>query len=132
MSKKVHSSSAVQPLGVGNAGSFAALCENPNVVQAVINSIVQEAKKGKLASYEIPLAIHLEPEPWLPDSGLVTPTLKLKRQALREHYKRVIARLYGQDDIDEDPDGLINDFLEAEAQRDVASTLNDSPRVSHF
>ena len=107
-------------------------CQDPAAVDEVLNSMIKEARKENLAGYEISLAIRLEPEPWLPDSGLVTPTLKLKRQALREHYKRVIARLYGQEDIDEDPDGLINDFLEAKAERDAASTLNDSRQVSHF
>ena len=96
-SKKARpSTSAVQPVGAGEVGSFACLCQNQDVVEAVLNSLKQEAKKknSKLESYEIPLAIHLEPAPWLPETGLVTPTLKLKRLKLREHYKHVIARLY--------------------------------------
>jgi len=100
-SKRVRpSSSAVQPIGAGEAGPFACLCQNKSVVEAVLHSLEREAKKknSKLASYEIPLAIYLEPEPWLPDSGLVTPTLKLKRLKLREHYKHVIARLYTPND----------------------------------
>ena len=69
------------------------------MVKAVLNSLEREAKKknSKLESYEIPLAIHLEPAPWLPETGLVTPTLKLKRLKLREHYEHVIARLYRPD-----------------------------------
>ena len=65
-------------------------------MKGVLNSLKQAAKKknSKLESYEIPLAIHLEPAPWLSETGLVTPTLKLKRLKLREHYKHVIARLY--------------------------------------
>ena len=91
--------SAVQPIGAGEAGSFASLCQNQYVVKAVLNSLEREAKKknSKLESYEVPLAIHLEPAPWLPETGLVTPTLKLKRLKLREHYKHVIARLYEPD-----------------------------------
>ena len=75
------SPSAVQPVGAEETGSFACLCQNQDVVEAVLNSLKQEAKKknSKLESYEIPLAIDLEPAPWLPETGLVTPTLKLKR-----------------------------------------------------
>ena len=56
--------------------------------------MVKVAKEGKLASSEIPSATHLEPEPWLPTSGLVTPTLKLKRPKLRERYTHAIKQLY--------------------------------------
>ena len=79
--------------------SFAAMCQHPAVLGVVLRSMVKEAKKGKLANSEVPSAIYIEPEPWLPDSGLVTPTLKLKRPKLREHYTHAISRLYGNDDL---------------------------------
>ena len=93
-SKKRRGASAVQPLGAGDVGSFASLCRNEAVIKVVRDSMVKEAKRGKLVSSEIPSAIYLEPEPWLPDSGLVTPTLKLKRPKLREHYTHAIEQMY--------------------------------------
>lgn len=38
--------------------------------------------------------IHLEPTPFTPENGVLTPTLKLKRNEAREMYKQVIGDLY--------------------------------------
>lgn len=39
-------------------------------------------------------AIHLEAEPFTPQNGLLTPTLKLKRTQALEAYSKVITALY--------------------------------------
>ncbi len=39
-------------------------------------------------------AVHLSLEPWTVQAGLLTPTLKVKRQALQQHFAREIEALY--------------------------------------
>ena len=47
--------------------------------------------------YAVPRAIHLTTEPWTIENGLMTPTLKLKRNQLMTRYAAEIERLYGRD-----------------------------------
>jgi long-chain acyl-CoA synthetase len=41
-------------------------------------------------------ALHLSLEPWTIDDGLITPTLKIKREALQERFAQTIAALYAR------------------------------------
>lgn len=50
---------------------------------------------ANLEKFEIPLKIHLSPEPWTPEMGLVTDAFKLKRKELTAHYQADINRMYG-------------------------------------
>lgn len=50
---------------------------------------------GKLEKFEVPLKICLSPEPWTPETGLVTDAFKLKRKELTAHYQADINRMYG-------------------------------------
>lgn len=49
----------------------------------------------KLQRFEIPVMVHLSPEPWTPETGLVTDAFKLKRKELKNHYLNDIERMYG-------------------------------------
>lgn len=49
----------------------------------------------KLQRFEIPVKVHLSPEPWTPETGLVTDAFKLKRKELKNHYLDHIERMYG-------------------------------------
>lgn len=49
----------------------------------------------KLERFEIPVKVHLSPEPWTPETGLVTDAFKLKRKELKNHYLDHIERMYG-------------------------------------
>lgn len=49
----------------------------------------------KLQRFEIPVKVHLSPEPWTPETGLVTDAFKLKRKELKNHYSDHIERMYG-------------------------------------
>lgn len=54
----------------------------------------QVAKAGKLEKTEIPAKVKLLPDPWTPESGLVTAALKLKREQLKAKFKDDLEKLY--------------------------------------
>ena len=68
------------------------LCAHPEVVSHVLASL--QAHLRQLERFEVPRALALVPEVWLPDSGLVTAALKLRRNVILRHYRGVIDRLY--------------------------------------
>lgn len=55
---------------------------------------MQAAKAAKLEKFEIPAKVTLLPEPWTPESGLVTAALKLKRESLKSKFKDELEQLY--------------------------------------
>jgi long-chain acyl-CoA synthetase len=57
---------------------------------------LQAAKEARLEKFEIPAKIKLIPEPWTPESGLVTAALKLKREVIRKTYENDLAQLYAR------------------------------------
>ena len=72
---------------------FRQLCADADLTLAVIESIAAHAK-GKLEKVEIPKAISLIADVWLPESGLVTAALKLKRKQIEKKYKNNLKNLY--------------------------------------
>lgn len=50
---------------------------------------------AQLERFEIPRKICLSPEPWTPETGLVTDAFKLKRKELKTRYQDDIERMYG-------------------------------------
>ena len=54
-----------------------------------------KAATAGFPNYGIPRNIRLLSEPWTIDNGLLTPTLKLKRQQIRQRYAEEIDELYG-------------------------------------
>ncbi|XP_076811732.1 long-chain-fatty-acid--CoA ligase 4-like [Clavelina lepadiformis] len=78
----------------GNHPSITDLCKE-DVVEKELKKAVQEASKiAKLQKFEIPQKIYIEPQPWLPEDGLITAAFKLKRKALENHYQEQIQALY--------------------------------------
>lgn len=70
------------------------LCKSKALNAEILKDIKRLAKENGLHGFETPKAIHLEHEPFTVESGLVTPTFKLKRQQLRDHYKAQIDDMY--------------------------------------
>lgn len=56
--------------------------------------LVQVGKAAKLEKFEIPGKIKLLPDPWTPESGLVTAALKLKRENLKKAFADDLKELY--------------------------------------
>ncbi|KAH9101956.1 hypothetical protein LEN26_015611 [Aphanomyces euteiches] len=79
---------------LGVAGSFAELCEDAKVVDAVLKDITAAAKAGKLHGFEIPRAIFLTPEPFTIENDMLTPTFKLKRNDAKKKFQAHIDDLY--------------------------------------
>ena len=64
----------------GDKSDIKAMCKRKEINDAVIANLRECAKTGKLTKVDTPIAVHLETEPWLPETGLVTDALKLKRK----------------------------------------------------
>ncbi|TVU26656.1 hypothetical protein EJB05_29210, partial [Eragrostis curvula] len=79
--------------GITYAG-FADLCQKQETVKEVLQSLAKAAKQVRLEKFEIPAKIKLIPEPWTPESGLVTAALKLKREVIKKEYEKDLAQLY--------------------------------------
>jgi len=68
------------------------LVANPKV-QALYESMVGEVNKT-LARYETLKKVLLVPDEFTADDGTLTPTLKLRRKAIQERYRKQIDGLY--------------------------------------
>lgn len=64
----------------------------PEVLAAVLKRI--ERATGSFAHYAVPRAVTLTREPWTIENGLMTPTLKLKRNNLMARFESAIEVMY--------------------------------------
>ena len=71
-----------------------ALVKEPALVE-LIETEVQKACQG-MAGYEVPRKLLLLPEPFSPENGILTPTLKLKRREVHSQFGEQIEALYGE------------------------------------
>ncbi|MGI9419947.1 MAG: AMP-dependent synthetase/ligase [Geminicoccaceae bacterium] len=76
----------------GKKNDLAALAEDSDF-QEVIGAAMKRVNK-RLSAIERIRRFKIMPEPFTIESGLMTPTLKLKRQAIYRKYEDVIAELY--------------------------------------
>ncbi|XP_013921370.1 PREDICTED: long-chain-fatty-acid--CoA ligase 4 [Thamnophis sirtalis] len=79
----------------GMTDSWVNICNNPIMESEVLKEIKNTANKMKLERFEVPIKVRLSPEPWTPETGLVTDAFKLKRKELKNHYLNDIERMYG-------------------------------------
>ncbi|XP_057853163.1 long chain acyl-CoA synthetase 9, chloroplastic [Cryptomeria japonica] len=73
---------------------FSDLCEKGETIKEVQSSILKVGKSAKLDKFEIPAKIKLLPDPWTPESGLVTAALKLKREVIKKTFAEELNKLY--------------------------------------
>uniref|UniRef100_A0AAZ3NUS2 long-chain-fatty-acid--CoA ligase n=1 Tax=Oncorhynchus tshawytscha TaxID=74940 RepID=A0AAZ3NUS2_ONCTS len=71
------------------------ICNHPAMEKEVLKAIKEVATSIKLQRFEIPVKVRLSPEPWTPETGLVTDAFKLKRKELKNHFQTDIERMYG-------------------------------------
>ncbi|XP_042225672.1 long chain acyl-CoA synthetase 8-like [Homarus americanus] len=74
------------------------LCSDMKVKKAVLDELLAHGKKQGLGRWDLPAAIFLTPEPWTPESGLVTAALKIKRAPIKARFQLEIDNMYGQFD----------------------------------
>ncbi|KAH7352445.1 hypothetical protein KP509_19G045500 [Ceratopteris richardii] len=74
--------------------NFSDLCSKEVTNKEIMNSLQQVAKSSKLEKFEVPSKLKILPDPWTPESGLVTAALKLKRENLRKTFARDLEELY--------------------------------------
>uniref|UniRef100_A0AC11CWA7 Acyl-CoA synthetase long chain family member 4 n=1 Tax=Ovis aries TaxID=9940 RepID=A0AC11CWA7_SHEEP len=79
----------------GVEGTWVDICNNPAMEAEILKEIREAANTMKLERFEIPIKVRLSPEPWTPETGLVTDAFKLKRKELKNHYLKDIERMYG-------------------------------------
>ena len=75
--------------------SFEEMCEDKDVTGGALRDLINYGKKLKLEKFEIPGAVTLVKDSWLPDTGLVTAAFKLKRKPIQQAYQIDIDRMYG-------------------------------------
>ncbi len=76
------------------ASNVRALCADPKVIAAVYEQMQACAEEAGLRSFEQAKAVHLHPEVFTVESGLITPTFKLKRPQARAYFKAAIDGMY--------------------------------------
>ena len=69
-------------------------CKNDDVKKAVLDDIVKLGKSSGLLGFELPKVIYLEDDPFSVEKDLLTPTLKSKRNKLKEYYQSQIDEMY--------------------------------------
>ncbi|ELK17155.1 Long-chain-fatty-acid--CoA ligase 3 [Pteropus alecto] len=80
----------------GLKGTWEELCNSCEMENEVLKVLSEAAVSASLEKFEIPVKIRLSPEPWTPETGLVTDAFKLKRKELKTHYQADIERMYGR------------------------------------
>ncbi len=78
--------------------TYMELCRDQEIQQLVSKAIQEFGLKSNLHKMEIPSKIRLCCEEWLPDSGLVTAALKLRRKNIQDFYQMEINKMYGIQD----------------------------------
>lgn len=73
-----------------NSQDFRQLCDNPRVNNEATKIIQQHAKNCNLLRVEIPKYVKLCAEEWLPETGFVTATFKVRRKVIERYYKEVL------------------------------------------
>jgi len=69
-----------------------ALIKEPKLIELIENEVNNACKE--MAGYETPRKILILPEPFSPENGILTPTLKLKRREVHKHFGDMIESLY--------------------------------------
>uniref|UniRef100_A0A669DC07 Long-chain-fatty-acid--CoA ligase n=1 Tax=Oreochromis niloticus TaxID=8128 RepID=A0A669DC07_ORENI len=81
---------------LGFHGSIEELCKIPEVKKAIISDMTKLGKEAGLKSFEQVKDVHLHPEQFTIENGLLTPTLKAKRAELKNLFQSQIDQLYAK------------------------------------
>jgi long-chain acyl-CoA synthetase len=76
------------------ATSFEDICKDEKLKEIILNDLQRLAKEYNFKYYETISNIHLHPELFSQENGLVTSTLKTRRTAARQYFQNIIQSLY--------------------------------------
>ncbi|XP_064624838.1 long-chain-fatty-acid--CoA ligase 1-like isoform X2 [Lineus longissimus] len=79
---------------LGLEGGYKQLCENEEVQKAILEDMTSIGKKAGLKSFEQVKNIHVHPELFSVENGLMTPTFKSKRNEILKYFKQQLENLY--------------------------------------
>ena len=74
--------------------TFAEMCKKDVVRAVVFEAMAATANQSKLVGFEKLKNIYCDSEAWTVENGMLTPTMKLKRDHSKKYYKNVIDELY--------------------------------------
>lgn len=80
--------------GLGCSGSMEELCKNLEVKKAILADMTRLGKEAGLKSFEQVKDIYVHPEQFSIENGLLTPTLKAKRNQLQVLFQPQLQQLY--------------------------------------
>jgi len=92
---KEQTSKLVEKLGLRDSAPQT-LYSDEKIGQEVLSSIQQTSARLGLNKIETPRKVFIVPDDWTPDSGLVTPSLKIRRKAIHHFYKSQIDRVISE------------------------------------
>ncbi|KXZ48126.1 hypothetical protein GPECTOR_30g222 [Gonium pectorale] len=72
------------------------LCASAAFREGVLKQLQDVGRAHHLRGFELIKAVHLHPDPFSPDNGLLTPTLKLRRPALLKRFGDQVDAMYRQ------------------------------------
>lgn len=75
---------------------FLEICKSNELKKEILSEVRRLSKVNGLQGFETVKAVYLEPNIFTPENGLVTPTFKLKRPQLRDHFAKQIEEMYAQ------------------------------------
>lgn len=81
--------------GLGNL-TFEQLCKNNKAKKMIHNDLKEIGKQNQLHGFEQVKAIHLSPVMFSAENGLLTPTMKSKRNELKAFFKKEIDEMYAK------------------------------------
>ncbi|KDD73239.1 AMP-binding enzyme, partial [Helicosporidium sp. ATCC 50920] len=73
---------------------LAQLCADPRVRASVLHSMQEEGRAAGLKGFEQVAAVHLHPELFSAENGMLTPTFKLKRPQVQARFQTHIDDMY--------------------------------------
>jgi long-chain acyl-CoA synthetase len=80
-----------------DSDSYEKLCKTTALKNLLMEDMNRVAKEKELKGFEKVRVIWIESVPFSIDSGLLTPTFKLKRAQAKQHYQKVIKTLYAEE-----------------------------------
>ena len=73
---------------------FAALCEDPKIIEEISKACLMQCKASKLVEFEIPKKFGLISDLWTPENDMLTAAMKLKRPLICQKHKADLDKLY--------------------------------------